>query len=121
MKSWVVGIKSNGFEKVYDWNDLLKNNLIEDTVASQPVLLVLENDTSSFHAFSRVLQGQTLSFSLDKTSGQLIDSNTHSVWTLNGYCTAGPYKDSRLETLAAYQEFWHSWKNFHPVTTQNKL
>ncbi|HZZ76055.1 MAG TPA: DUF3179 domain-containing (seleno)protein [Puia sp.] len=121
MKSWVVGIKSNGFEKVYDWNDLLKNNLIEDTVGSQPVLLVLENDTSSFHAFSRVLQGQTLSFSLDKSSGQLIDSNTHSVWTLTGYCTAGPYKDSRLETLAAYQEFWHSWKQFHPHTTQYKM
>ena len=120
-KSWVIGIKSNGFEKVYDWNDLLKNNLIEDTVGSQPVLLVLENDTSSFHAFNRVLQGQTLSFSLDKTSAQLTDTNTHSIWTLNGFCINGPYKNSQLETLAAYQEFWHSWKQFHPQTTQYKM
>ena len=67
MKSWVVGIKTNRFEKVYDWNDLLKDDIIQDTIGGQPILLVLEKDTSSFHAFSRILQGQTLSFSLDKT------------------------------------------------------
>jgi hypothetical protein len=121
MKSWVVGIKTNGFEKVYDWNDLLKDDMIEDTVGRQPVLLVLEKDTSSFHAFSRVLQGQTLSFSLDKTLSQLTDTNTHSIWNLNGYCISGPFKDNQLETLAAYQEFWHSWKQFHPNTTIYKM
>jgi len=121
MKSWVVGIKTNGFEKVYDWNDLLKNDIIEDTVGRQPVLLVLENDTSSFHAFSRLLQGQTLSFTLDKTLSHLTDTNTHSIWNLNGYCISGPFKDNQLETLAAYQEFWHSWKQFHPNTTQYKM
>ena len=121
MKSWVVGIKTNGLEKVYDWNELLKNNFIEDTIGRQPVLLVLENDTSSFHAFSRVMNGQTLSFSLDKTLSQLTDTNTHSIWNLNGYCISGSFKDNQLEMLAAYQEFWHSWKQFHPNTTQYKL
>jgi len=120
MKSWVVGIKTNGFEKAYDWNDLLKDYLIQDTIGRQPVLLVLEKDTSSFHAYSRVLQGQTLFFSLDKGPSQLTDSNTHSVWNLNGFCISGTYKDAQLETLAAYQEFWHSWKQFHPNTTQYK-
>ena len=121
MKSWVVGIKTNGFEKVYDWNDLLKDDMIEDTIGRQPVLLVLEKDTSSFHAFSRLLQGQTLSFSLNKILSQLTDTNTHSIWNLNGFCISGPYKDTQLEALAAYQEFWHSWKQFHPNTTQYKL
>jgi Protein of unknown function (DUF3179) len=120
MKSWVVGIKTNGFEKVYDWNELLKDYIIQDTIGRQPVLLVLEKDTSSFHAYSRVLQGQTLFFSLDKGLSQLTDSNTHSVWNLNGLCTSGTYKDAQLETLAAYQEFWHSWKQFHPNTTEYK-
>ena len=120
MKSWVVGIKTNGYEKVYDWNDLLKDYIIEDTIGRQPVLLVLEKDTSSFHAFSRLVQGQTLSFSLDKTQDKLIDTNTHSIWTLSGHCISGVLKDDQLETLAAYQEFWHSWKQFHPNTTQYK-
>jgi Protein of unknown function (DUF3179) len=118
MKSWVVGVKTNGFEKAYDWNDLLKDDIIQDTIGRQPVLLVLEKDTSSFHVYSRVLQGQTLIFSLDRGLSQLTDSNTHSVWNLNGLCTSGTYKDAQLETLSAYQEFWHSWKQFHPNTTR---
>ncbi len=121
MKSWVIGIKTHGSEKVYDWNDLLKYDIIQDTIGRQPVLLVLEKDTSSFHAFSRLLQGQTLSFSLDRTLNQLMDSNTHSIWNLYGYCISGFYKDNQLETLAAYQEFWHSWKQFHPNTTLYRL
>ena len=48
MKSWVVGIKSNGLKKAYDWNDLLKNDFIQDTIGRQPVLLLLEKDTSKF-------------------------------------------------------------------------
>jgi hypothetical protein len=38
MKSWVVGIKTKGFEKVYDWNDLLKDDIIQDTIGRQPIL-----------------------------------------------------------------------------------
>ena len=101
--------------------DLLKNNIIQDTIGSEPVLLVLENDTSSFHAFSRNLHGQTLSFMLDKPLNQMSDTNTHSIWNLNGYCISGSFKDSQLKTLPAYQEFWHSWKQFHPKTTKFTL
>ncbi len=62
MKSWVVGIKTNGMEKAFDWNDLLQHYFIQDTIGNQPVLLVLEKDTSSFHAFNRSVHGQTLFF-----------------------------------------------------------
>jgi Protein of unknown function (DUF3179) len=120
MKSWVVGVKTNGFEKAYNWNDLLKNDFIQDTVGRQPVLLVLEHDTSSFHVFSRKVQGQTLYFLSNRENEQLSDSNTHSVWNLNGLCIGGSLKDSQLDILPAYQEFWHSWQQFHPNTTQYK-
>ncbi|MDP9041605.1 MAG: DUF3179 domain-containing protein [Bacteroidota bacterium] len=119
-KSWVVGIKSNGFEKAYDWNDLVKRYFIQDTIASQPILLVLEKDTSSFHVFNRVIGGHTLFFTLNKDLGQMTDSNTLSLWSLNGYCFKGAFKDTQLQMLPAYQEFWHSWKQFHPNTTQYK-
>ncbi len=120
MKSWVVGIKSGNHEKVYDWNDLLKEYFIQDTIGPVPVLLILEKDTSTFHAFNRTLQGKTLFFQTDNISHQLTDSNTHSVWNQNGVCLTGSLKDSRLIPLAAYQEFWHSWKQFHSNTTLYK-
>jgi Protein of unknown function (DUF3179) len=120
MKSWVIGVKINRHAKAYDWNDLLKNYLIQDTIGNQSILLVLEKDTSSFHVYSRLLLGKTLFFMRNKIPDQLTDSNTRSVWNLNGECISGPLKDSKLEPLASYQEFWHSWKQFHPNTTKYK-
>jgi len=119
-KSWVIGIKTKGLEKAYDWNDLQKENFIQDTIGGNPVLLVLENDTSSFHAYSRMLNGQTLFFVSNKLLEQLTDSSTHSLWNLNGHCISGALKDAQLEPVSSYQEFWHSWKQFHPNTTQYK-
>ena len=119
-KSWVVGVKTGGLEKAYDWNDLLKSNFIQDTIGNKTVLLVLEKDTSSFHVFNRVLNGQILFFIPNQVTDQLTDSNTHSIWTQDGLCVSGSLKDAKLEPLASYQEFWHSWKQFHPYTTQYK-
>ena len=120
MKSWVVGIRANGLEKAYDWNDLLKEFFIQDTIGRHPVLLLLEKDTLSFHAYNRIIQNRTLFFIQDQVADLLTDSNTHSIWTGNGHCISGSLKDTQLDTLSAYQEFWHSWKQFHPNTTQFK-
>ena len=118
MKSWVVGIKADGRAKAYDWNHLTQHNFIQDSIGDLPILLVLEKDTSSFHAYNRRFQGKDLFFLADPQTKLLTDSNTHSLWDLNGNCITGTLKDSKLETLPAYQEFWHSWKQFHPNTTQ---
>jgi Protein of unknown function (DUF3179) len=120
MKSWVIGVKANGLEKAYDWNELLKKYMIQDTIGVEPVLLVLESDTGTFHAFSRNMQAQTLYFLKDSLTDRLTDVNTHSVWNLNGICLSGTLSGTRLKSLAAYQEFWHSWKQFHPKTTEYK-
>jgi hypothetical protein len=121
MKSWVVGLKFNKLEKAYDWNDLVKYFFIQDTMGPHPVLLLLENDTVSFHAFSRNLRGHTLFFIQDKVADLMTDTNTHSIWNGNGHCISGSLKDFQLDTVPAYQEFWHSWKQFHPNTSQYKL
>ena len=115
-KSWVVGIVSNKTAKAYDWNDLVKKQTIEDTVGGTPVLLALENDTASFHVWSRKVNDQTLHFEKNKEQDTLTDTDTRSVWNMNGACIDGPLKGSQLTTIQSYQEFWHSWKNFRPAT-----
>jgi len=120
MKSWVVGIKIRGLEKAYDWNDLLNVFFIQDTIGRFPVLLLLEKDTVSFHVYNRNLRGRTMFFFQDKVADLLTDSGTHSIWNAAGHCVSGSLKDFQLDTVAAYQEFWHSWKQFHPYTTQYK-
>jgi len=119
-KSWVIGVVYQHTPRAYDWNDLVKKEIIEDSLAVMPILLALENDSASFHVWSRAVNGQTLHFEKNKAQNILTDTNTHSSWNMNGTCVEGSLKGSQLKTVQAYQEFWHSWKNFHPATSTYK-
>lgn len=116
-KSWIVGLQVNGQAKAYDWNDLIRFRLINDSISSVPLLLVVEADSASFHVWNAELNGKHLHFYLDMAAGLLKDDNTKSTWNFDGICLEGPLKGSSLTNWQAYQEFWHSWKHFHPNTT----
>lgn len=107
-KSWVVGIQLNNISKAYDWNQLKAERIIHDTIEETPVILVMAADKKSFAAFVRPtkdalfqLKNDTL-FLYEKTfdlSGRSLNDTIPS-----------------LHRIKAYQEFWHSWKTFHPET-----
>ena len=115
-KSWVVGVQQDNIAKAYDWNDLVKQKIINDTIHNKPIVLVLEKDNASFHAWSRQVNDKLLQFVFDETAQTLKDAATNSVWNMNGDCIEGTLKGSRLSPVPAYQEFWHSWQSFHPLT-----
>jgi Protein of unknown function (DUF3179) len=117
-KSWVIGVQYKNFSRAYDWNDLVQHKVINDSLPNQPLLIAIEPDTVSFHAWSRIINGQTLYFTKDSSNHYLQDAGTHSKWDFSGLCIEGPLKDQRLTPLHAYQEFWHSWRTFHPATEQ---
>lgn len=112
-KSWVVGISEQGKEKSYDWNELVKERLIQDSMPALPLMLVLETDSSSFHAFDRRVNQQTLQFRI--AADTLVDLQTGSGWNMYGKSTSGMMKGMQLKKIAAYQEFNHSWEQFHPA------
>lgn len=118
-KSWVVGVDQQGMARAYDWNDLLKNKLIQDSLAGLPLLLTIGKDGESFYAFNRSVDNTVLQFER-RDAETLTDSNTNSTWTNAGIAIEGPLKDKKLQPVQAYQEFWHSWQTFHPNTTQYK-
>ncbi len=120
-KSWVIGIRSGVNTKAYDWDLLISHPLIQDTIGSAPIAILLDDDSTSYHTWSRQVQGQTLQFQRVPGEPLLVDSNTGSRWNLDGLCISGPLKDQRLQGVQSYQEFWHSWSHFHPATTQYKL
>lgn len=115
-KSWVVGVQQGMNAKAYDWKDLLRLKIINDEVAGEPVVVMIETDSVSFHTYSRVIDQDTLSFSFHE--GMLIDDKTNSVWNWNGVSVEGSLAGSQLKSIQSYQEFWHSWKTFRPQTTQ---
>jgi hypothetical protein len=114
-KSWIVGVHENGNTKAYDWNELINEKIIHDSLPGLPLVIILEPDSVSFHVWNRQVNNSVLRFNLD--SNRLTDENTKSQWNYDGICTEGELKGARLKTVKASQEFWHSWKTFYPNTT----
>src|SRR5215471_18262570 len=52
-KSWVIGVKAGKNKKVYDWNALKSDRIIQDKIDNTPVMIVLASDNKSFFAFER--------------------------------------------------------------------
>lgn len=114
-KSWVLGVIINGQAKAYDWRRLSKKHVLNDPVNHIPLVLAIENDRLTYHVFNSTITGRVLHFDMD-TSGRLTDRETASTWDWDGVATAGTLKGSRLTKIQGYQEYWHSWKQFHPGT-----
>jgi len=117
-KSWVVGVEHGKNSKAYDWNELVQKKIIQDSIPGLKLMIVLEKDTASFHALNRSINGQSLSFAIDSTGNGLKDNITGSSWSMDGICMDGPLKGQRLSPVQASQEFWHSWRTFHPNTAK---
>jgi hypothetical protein len=115
-KSWVIGITNDTLSRAYDWNELVKKKIIQDSIARLPVLLTLENDATAFHAYDRRVDGLVLRFQMGDNDDSLIDENTRSTWNMDGLCIDGTLKGKKLTTVQAYNEFWHSWQTFHKAT-----
>lgn len=116
-KSWVVGVASGGSSKAYDWNSLVRDRVIPDTLGRIHLLVTIDSNNRDFHVLS---YGDSLTFQYDSTSRTLQDINTRSTWQPDGSCTDGPMKGAQLPRMQAYQEFWHSWRTFHPGTVAVK-
>ena len=114
-KSWYVGVIIDKQPKGYNWRKLEKVRLINDHVGTTPLLIALENDSVTFHAWNRRVDGKDLNFKIDP-QGQLTDQETASLWDWEGVCTSGTQKGKRLAKLQAYQEYRHSWMHFHPTS-----
>lgn len=111
-KSWVLGIQDGANAKTYDWNQLTKQRIIQDSLPNNPIVILLESDTASFHAYSSVINNEILIFRIRQDS--IWDVNTESKWSYEGVCMDGKLKGKVLKSVRCYQEFLHSWEFFHP-------
>ena len=113
-KSWVVAININARSKAYDWNYLLNKKVINDDFENTPVLLVIENDHKSFHAWSRTVENEILEFEADESGINFRDIQTNSKWNYDGICIEGALIGKQLVPIKSSQEFYHAWLQFNP-------
>jgi hypothetical protein len=109
-KSWVVGLRVDTASKAYDWNQLVESRIVNDKIASTPVIIALASDNKSFVAFRRESVGDTFRIMNDTlyAGTRRYDLTGRDLSTLS----------VRLPLVQAYQEYWHSWRTFHPNTQQ---
>jgi hypothetical protein len=106
-KSWVIGVQLDGKARAYDWNQLKKDMLIEDTLAGKELFILLAGDSSSFFAYEKSgIKGEVR---VEKDTIILGQKR----FRLDG---KGIDTTMTLFKVPAYQEFWHSWKSFHAGT-----
>jgi len=117
-KSWVIGVKAGNLSKTYDWNELKKVKVINDTVGQTGIVLALLSDEQTFIAFERPgISNSVLSSQLSMAIVTLRNDNLVSNLDSTAYYVLG--RDikglkSKLKPVKAYQEFFHSWNYFHP-------
>jgi len=119
-KSWVIGVSIDQHSRAYDWNGLEKVLWLEDSIASTPLLVTMEANKKTHYVMFRQIDGMTLHFAMDSVSGKLKDKETSSFWQPNGLSVNGPLKGKQMSHIQSYQEYWHSWKQFHPESDQFK-
>ncbi len=95
-KSWVVGVVHNGQTRAYDWNELERREHINDTLGGDSLSIILK----ASGAFVTMLDRDTSRTAMDIRKGASV---MYWTWPV---------------LLPAYQEFWHSWRTFHPNTTR---
>ncbi|MDI9312689.1 MAG: DUF3179 domain-containing (seleno)protein [Limnohabitans sp.] len=106
-KSWVVGIIINKNSKAYDWQYLTKVRIINDTFNNSKICIALATDHKSFIAFNNPFSND---FYL-RSDTLFCENDTYNFLGENLKMPS-----DKLMPIAAYQEFWHSWKNFQPNT-----
>ncbi len=110
-KSWIIGVELGDYAKAYDWKQLMSKRVIEDRLGETAIVIVLAKDNKSFFAYKIPSQHSPVELSDDK-----IVFNGHN-YSLSG---AGIDTTHTLEKVPVYQEFWHSWRTFHPKTQMSR-
>ena len=98
-KPQVVYLKRELMERGVVWNKALN------------AFLVAVGDT--VNGFKGTIAGMPIELALNRANGTLSDAASGTVWDARGKYKSGRIS-SDLEMLALSDEYWFSWKAFHP-------
>lgn len=71
-------------------------------------------DVGSVGVFSPVVDGRTLTFSVE--NGSFVDGETGTIWDITGRAVSGEFADVQLERVPHLDTFWFAWSTYAPGT-----
>jgi len=119
-KTMGIGLVINDQPAYFPFTILNNEPVVNDVVGGESVLAIFRPEVLTGFVFSRIVDGQTLTFALedsDTATPTLVDAETGSRWSVfNGVATDGPLAGQTLERIPSTSSFWFGWKDFHPET-----
>ena len=126
----VLGIEINEEARAYSFEDLEEHPVVHDEVGGEQVVVFWRpgatsaldqgdiagsRDVGMAAAFSPVVDGQQLTFSVD--GEHFRDEETGSTWNIAGHAIEGDLEGERLDEYVSGAHFWFAWAAFQPDTT----
>src|SRR5207253_505069 len=127
----MLGVEHNHAARVYVFDRVLKQKLIQDRVGGAPVIVVVGPDARSVRVFEARIEGRAelpeFYRNADAENGGaanagraiMMDSLTGSGWNFRGCAVSGPAAGQCLRALPAIKDYWFDWQLYHPQTTVN--
>lgn len=107
--------------RAYPLPDLeVGGGVINDVLETKPIVALYHAASDTVAAFSRELDGKTLTFETRKEfDGSLSfhDKETGSRWDLEGRCDFGDFKGKRLKRIDHHMTQWYGWVTYFPQTS----
>jgi hypothetical protein len=117
VKEFVIGVELDGNAVAYPFSVLNDEPVVNAEVSGKPLLVVFDTETASGVVYSRVLDGQVLTFTQVGNELRLVDGQTGSTWNgLDGEAIDGPLAGRSLDRIKSTRSFWFGWKDFYPDT-----
>jgi len=115
----VLAIDYKGVKRVYPFQILVWHEIVNDTIAGDPILVTYCPLCGSGIAYLRELDGEAVEFG---TTGRLYNSNlvmydrkTDTWWTqIDGKAIVGELTGRELTEVSIDTVTWREWKSVHP-------
>jgi len=114
----VLAITYKGVKRVYPLQIMVWHEIVNDTIAGDPILITYCPLCGSGIAYERTIDGEEVEFG---TSGKLYNSNlvmydrkTDSYWTqIDGLAIVGELTGMKLTPISIDTVAWRDWKKAH--------
>jgi hypothetical protein len=122
-----LGVRAGTEERLYEFSELDRMRLVQETVGGVPVVVAFQPDTETATAFDRTLEGRVLDLyrveegvgGLPRLEGAGEDPSVFDAVT--GACLKGPLLGRSLEPLVGCWWEVREWTDHHPGGTRFRV
>ena len=120
LAGYVVGMTHGMEARAWPYDQLLKQNIVNDQIGGMPIVIFFESESKSPFIYDRRIDGQTLTFVSSDLGMQ--DEQSGAQWdTASGRALSPGMEDKRLVPAVGIVSTRRAWHIFHPETEYWKV